>query len=54
MASKICSLAVLAWQFTLWTFAIKNVRNISLERAAFSALIPTLFLAILAILPYRL
>ena len=51
-ASKICSIAILVWQFVLWVFAVKNVRNLTLDKAIISALIPAIVFFILAALPY--
>ncbi len=52
-ASKITSLAVLAWQFTFWVFAVKNVRNITLGKAVISASVPALALLIFTLISYR-
>ncbi|AAB90742.1 Yip1 family protein [Archaeoglobus fulgidus] len=35
------NLAVTAWSFLIWTFALKNARNVELKQAAVCAAIPT-------------
>ena len=40
-ASAIVSLAILLWSLTIWTFALKHARELSLRNAFISVLIPT-------------
>jgi len=41
-SNLIINLAVTVWSLTLWTFAVKNARNLTTRKAFMSALIPTL------------
>jgi len=41
-SNLIINLAIIAWSLTVWTFAVKNARNIELRKAFICALIPTL------------
>jgi hypothetical protein len=44
-ASTVINLAVVAWSMVLWTFAVKNARNVRLRNAVICATVPTTILA---------
>ncbi len=47
MVSIFVGFAILIWQYALWTFAIKNVRNLTLRNAAIVAALPALAIVLL-------
>jgi len=45
-SNLIINLAITAWSLTVWTFAVKNARNIELRKAFICALIPTVLFGV--------
>jgi len=45
-SNLIINLAITAWSLTIWTFAVKNAREIELRKAFICALIPTVVFVI--------